>query len=129
MPYRVVVIDDEPDFSEWLCWLLNKSEDFEVVGQACDSGEAINLITSTKPDVVIADMHMPQFDGLGVTRYVHRHLPNTKVILISAYKGHVYEMLAKEDGALAFIPKSKLSLDTLLQPLQSDFKEVQDEIR
>lgn len=120
LAYRVIVADDEPSFGEWLCSLLEKSEDFEVVGQACSGGEAIYLIVSTKPDVIIVDIYMPEPDGLEVTRYVHRHLPDVKVILISAYEERIYEELAREDGALAFIPKSKLSLDTLLQALREE---------
>jgi len=120
--YRVIVADDESDFSDWLRSLLDKSEDFEVLGQAYDGAEAINLISSTKPDVVIADIYMPEPDGLEVTRYVHRHLPDVKVILISTSEERIYEKLAREGGALAFIPKSKLSLDTLLQTLQEELE-------
>lgn len=118
MVFRVIVADDEPDFNEWLRSLLDQSDDFEVLAQAYDGMEAINLITSTKPDVVIADIYMPEPDGLEVTRYVRRHLPNVKVILISAYEERIYEKLAKEDGALAFIPKSELSLDALREELR-----------
>lgn len=122
MLYRVIVADDEPDFNEWLRSLLDKSEDFEVVGQAYNGAEAINLITSTKPNVVIVDIYMPEPDGLEVTRYVHRNLPDIKVILISAYEERIYEKLAREDGALAFIPKTKLSVDTLLRALQEELQ-------
>ena len=120
--YRVIVTDDEPDFSEWLRSLLDKSEDFEVVGQASDGAKAINLITSIKPDVVIADIFMPELDGLEVTRRIHHHSPDIKVILISAREERIYEKLAKEDGAFAFIPKSRLSLETLLQTLQEELQ-------
>lgn len=120
--YRVIVADDESDFSDWLRSLLDKSEDFEVVGQAYDGTEAINLISSTKPDVVIADIYMPEPDGLEVTRYVRRYLPDVKVILIGVHEERIYEKLAREDGALTFIPKSKLSLDTLLQALQEELE-------
>ena len=120
LAYRVIVADDEPDFIKWLCSLLNESEDFEVLGQAHTGGEAIYLITSAKPDVVIADIYMPEPDGLEVSRYVHRQLPDIKVILISAHEERIYEELAREEGAIAFIPKSKLSLHTLLQALQKE---------
>jgi len=125
LAYRVIVADNEPDFSEWLCSLLEKSEDFEVVGQACFGGEAIYLIVSTKPDVIIIDIYMkeiymPAPDGLDVARYVHKHLPGIKVIVISAHEEQIYEKLAREEGALAFIPKSKLSIDALLQALREE---------
>jgi len=120
LAYRVIVADDERDFSEWLRSMLDKCEDFEVVGQAYDGAEALNLIVSAKPDVLIADIFMPEPDGLEVTRYAHRHLPDVKVILISAHEERIYEQLAREDGALVFIPKSQLSLDTLFQALQEE---------
>ena len=61
------MVDDTPDFGEWLRSLLDKSEDFQVRGQAYDGAEAINFTMSTKPDVVIADMCMPEPAGLEVT--------------------------------------------------------------
>lgn len=112
--------DDEADFCQWLCSLLGKSRDFEILGRAYDGVAAIGLIKSAPPDVVIADIFMPELDGLEVARYLHDHLPDVKVILISTYTGDIYEKMAREEGAIAFIPKSKLSLDALLQALPGE---------
>ena len=114
------MVDDEPDFSEWFCSLLNKSKDFEVLGCAYSGQEAIYLITSMKPDVVIADIYMPEPDGLEVARYVQRNFPGIKAIVVSAYRERVYDTLAREEGALAFIPKTNLSLTALRQALQEE---------
>ena len=54
--YRVIVADDEPEFREWLRSLMENSEDFQLVGEAKTGNEAIYLIPSVKPDLVIADM-------------------------------------------------------------------------
>ena len=118
--YRVFVADDEPEFRDWLRLLLENSEDFRLVGEAKTGTEAIYLIPSVLPDLVIADIYMPEPDGLEVARYVKRHLSGVKAILVSAYEERVYERLAKEEGALAFIPKAKLSLNALRQALKGE---------
>jgi len=118
--YRVVVADDEPEFRSWLKSLLDDSEDFRLIGEASNGAEVVNLIPSLLPDLVIADMYMPEPDGLEVVRYVQHNFSGVKAILVSAYEEHVYERLARDEGALAFIPKTKLSLDALRQALKGD---------
>ena len=118
MVYRVIVADDEPDFRSWLRSLLDSSEDFQLVGEASNGTEAVHLIPDLNPDLVIADMYMPDPDGLEVARYVQNNFPGTKAILVSAHKDRVYEKLASDEGALAFIPKTRLSLDALRQALE-----------
>jgi YesN/AraC family two-component response regulator len=123
MAYRVVVVDDEAEFREWLKSLLESSEDFQLVGEAKTGAEAVYVIPTLSPDLVIADMYIPEPDGLEVARYIQDHFSGIKAILVSAYEEHVYERLAKEEGALAFIPKSKLSLDVLRQALRGEVQQ------
>lgn len=118
MAYKVVVVDDEAEFREWLKSLLEGSEDFQLVGEAKTGAEAVYVIPTLSPDLVIADMYIPEPDGLEVARYIQNHFSGIKAILVSAYEEPVYERLAREEGALAFIPKSKLSLDVLRQALE-----------
>ena len=116
--YRVIVADDEPEFREWLRTLLSDSDDFELVGEAGTGKEAVRLIPFVDPDLVIADMYMPEPDGLEVARYVQHYFPSIKAILVSAYGERVYDRLARDEGALAFIPKARFSLSALRQALQ-----------
>jgi len=118
--YRVVVIDDEIEFRTWLCSLLENSEDFHVVGEASTGTEALLLVASLMPDLVIADIYIPDPDGLEVAQYVQSHFPDIKVILVSAHAERIYKKLARDEGALGFIPKVSLSLETLRQTLQSE---------
>lgn len=117
---RVVVADDEPEFRDWLKSVLNDSGDFRLVGEASNGTEAFELIPSLLPDLVIADMYMPEPDGLEVVRYVQRHFSGIRAILVSAHEERVYERLAREEGALAFIPKGRLSLDALRRALKGE---------
>lgn len=119
-PYRVLVVDDEPDFRDWLQSLLDSSKDFQVIGIASTGEETVSLIPSLAPDLVIADMYIPEPDGLEVARCVQAHFPDTKAVLISAQADRVYDRLAKQEGALAFIPKAGFSLDVLRQALQGE---------
>jgi YesN/AraC family two-component response regulator len=118
--YRVVVADNEPEFRDWLRSVLEASEDFRVVGEGSSGREAVSLIASLLPDLVIADMYMPDPDGLGVARYVQENCPNTKAIIVSAYQERVYEQLARDEGALAFIPKAAFSLKAVREVLKAE---------
>ena len=116
--YRVVVADDEVEFRNWLRAVLEASCDYQVVGEAGTGKETVGLVESLLPDVLIADVYMPEPDGLEVARYLRLHFPAIKAILISAHEERTYARLAREEGALAFIPKAKLSVETLSRTLQ-----------
>jgi YesN/AraC family two-component response regulator len=117
---RVMVADDEPEFRNWLKSVLDDSEDFRLIGEVSSGTEALQLIASLHPDLLIADMYMPEPDGLEVVRYVQQHYSGIKAILVSAHEERVYERLAKQEGALAFIPKARLSLEALRQALKGE---------
>ena len=116
--YRTIVADDEPEFCGWFRSLLEGSEDFQIVGEAANGTEALRLAARWMPDLLVADIYMPEPDGLELARYVRQHLPSIKVILISSHEGYIYERLAREEGALTFIPKAGLSLYAMRQVLQ-----------
>ena len=115
---RVVIADDEAEFRRWLRSLLEGSEDFHVVGEASRGTEAIEIIAMLNPELVIADVYMPDLDGLELARHIQQHFPAISVIIIGAHEDRVYERLAMEEGAMAFLPKSNLSLETVRQTFQ-----------
>ncbi len=115
--YRVILVDDQSEVLEWLRLMLEGCEDFQVVGEASGAGEAKSLIDALMPNLVIADIDMPGQDGLDMTREVHLKLPNVEVILMSTHSEQEYERLAKEEGAISFIPKASLSPDVLRRAL------------
>jgi NarL family two-component system response regulator LiaR len=116
--YRVVLADDDAEFLGWFRALLEESPDFQVVGETGSGTEAVRLVELLRPDLVIADVDMPGLDGLDVTREVRGYAPATGVVVISGLGERAYERLAAEEGALAFIPKSGLSVDALRQALK-----------
>lgn len=117
--WRVVVADDEPEFRSWIRSLLEAAEDFLVVGEAGTGTEAMAVISHVRPDLVIADLYMPGPDGLEVAKYVQDTMPHAKAILVSAHTERVFERLAKDAGALTFIPKAAFSVEAVRRALRA----------
>lgn len=115
--YRVVIADDGIETLEFLRTMLTRCGGYRVVGEASDGAEVVALVEALRPDVVISDVEMPQMDGIDVLRHVRRRWPETKVILLSSHLNRSCELIAKDLGALACIPKSELSPASLAHAL------------
>ena len=118
--YCALVADDEDGFRDLLRSMVNNSDKLTVVGEANTGREALGLIQRLSPDLVISDIYMPDMDGLDMTRAIRDSFPHVKVILVSGYTDRAYERLAIEAGALAFIPKTRLSPEALHHALQGE---------
>ena len=117
---RVVIVDDEPDFIELFHILLADTCDISIVGEAGNGAEGIELVRKLSPDAIITDMNMPDMTGLDVIRAVTESHPCTTSILVSGYMSPEYKSLAAREGAAAFIPKTRLSAQAILQALRSE---------
>ena len=83
---RVLIVDDEAFARQRLRRLLNEESDVEVVGEASNGREAISMITTHNPDVVLLDVQMPRIDGFGVLRGLDGPAP--LVIFVTAFDEH-----------------------------------------
>lgn len=83
---KIVIADDNKEFSSILSDYLKSQNDFEVVGIAKDGIEAVKLVTNYQPDVLVLDIIMPHLDGLGVLEKINsmQNIPMPKVIILSA---------------------------------------------
>jgi len=98
--------------------LLEQSPHFDVLAEACNGAECIHLVDRVKPDVVVLDVYMPDWDGLELAEYLKKHFADIKTIVTSSHNDQVYSRLAEREGAVAFIPKADLSVAALLDVLQ-----------
>ena len=82
---RVLLADDHKVVREGLATLLNEQEDIEVVGQATNGREAVDLAHELQPDVVVMDVAMPMMDGDEATRQIKQDMPHTRVVGLSMF--------------------------------------------
>ncbi|MBE0431297.1 MAG: response regulator transcription factor [Dehalococcoidia bacterium] len=116
--YRTILADDDPLFREWLRPVLENSAHFQVLGEACNGAECIRLVDKVRPDLVVLDVYMPDWDGLELADYLKKNFADIKTIVTSSHNDEVYSRLAEQDGAVAFIPKARLSVTALLDALR-----------
>jgi DNA-binding NtrC family response regulator len=107
---RVVIVDDEPDMVE-TCTRLLRRAGCECAG-ATDPERALELVESTRPDVLLTDLKMPGMDGLELMRRVHEIDPALPVIVITAFATIESAVAAVKEGAFDYLPKN-FSLDQL----------------
>jgi DNA-binding NarL/FixJ family response regulator len=105
------------NFGDGCGQMLDGSHEFNVVGEAGSGREVLELADHLMPDLVISDVDMADSDGLEFAREVVERSPDIKVILVSGHDGRSYARLAQQEGALAFIPKAKVSLEAVRQAM------------
>ncbi len=103
---RVVVADDHAFVREGTVELLQRAGGMHVVGQAADGAEALRLVASTHPDVLLLDLAMPGMDGLEVARRVQSISPLTRVVALTAHEEQPYVLAMLQAGAAGYLSKS-----------------------
>jgi len=104
-PVRVLLVDDHAIVREGLAQLLEEEPSIELVGQAGDGREAVELARGMHPDVVLMDVSMPGMDGVEATRRILAELSNVQVIGLSMYEGSEMESRMRKAGAVDYVPK------------------------
>jgi DNA-binding NarL/FixJ family response regulator len=112
---RVVVADDQALVRSGFTMLLGGETDIEVVGEASNGAEAVALVASERPDVVLMDVRMPVMDGLEATRRVTGDpgLAETRVVILTTFDLDEYVHEALRAGASGFLLKDTLPVDLL----------------
>jgi DNA-binding NarL/FixJ family response regulator len=105
MNVRVLVADDFPLVREGLAAALEADPEIEVVGQASNGQEAIELALDLRPDVVLLDIKMPGEGGLMVLERLREHLPDTKVLVVTASEKARTVLDAVAAGAAGYLTK------------------------
>jgi CheY-like chemotaxis protein len=117
LPLRVLLVDDHDIVRQGLAALLQEAPGIELVGEAPDGREAINMAMALGPDVVIMDVSMPLMSGDQATQQIKAHLPQTRVIALSMYDESEKKEKMFEAGAEGYILKT-VSADELLAAIR-----------
>jgi DNA-binding NarL/FixJ family response regulator len=102
---NLLLVDDQDLIRRGLHALLTTDPDIEVVGEASNGQEAIALVASLQPDVVLMDVRMPVMDGVAGTREICQRYPKTKVLVLTTFNDREYVAQALQAGASGYLLK------------------------
>ncbi len=110
---RVVLADDHVVLREGTRELLDREEDLEVVGEADDGEQAVELVTDLQPDVALMDIAMPKLNGIEATEQIKAICPATAVLILTAYDNDQYVFALLEAGAAGYLLKDVSARDLI----------------
>jgi DNA-binding NarL/FixJ family response regulator len=110
---RVLLADDHVVVRQGLRALLAAEDDMEIVGEADNGRQAVQLAKKLLPDVAVIDIAMPVLNGLEATRQITQALPATKVLILSSYSDDDYVEQLTEAGASGYLVKQTAANDLL----------------
>jgi DNA-binding NarL/FixJ family response regulator len=110
---RILIADDHLVIRAGLRLLLERHEDFNVIAEADDGRQAVDLAAELKPDVAVVDVAMPNMNGIEATRQMTASNPAIAVVMLSMYTDETYVMRALRSGAKAYLLKSAAETDLI----------------
>ena len=120
-PIRVLITDDHAIVREGLTLILETAVHIEVVAEAANGAEALQLVAQHLPDVVLMDLRMPGMDGLTAIEHLQRDYPETAVVILTTYNEDDLILRGLQAGAKGFLLKDT-SRETLLDTIQAAAK-------
>ncbi|WP_375101717.1 MULTISPECIES: response regulator [unclassified Pseudomonas] len=108
-----MVADDHPLLREGIAAVLDSQPDIELVAQATNGCEAVQLFRMLRPDVTLMDLQMPLLDGIQAIQAIRNDFPEARIAILTTYRGDVRAMQAIQAGAFGYLLKSSLRKELL----------------
>ena len=102
---RVLIADDHHFIRHGLHHIVSLTPDLEVVGEASNGSEAVELCRTLRPNLVLMDVNMPYMDGLTATRVIKREHPDVAILMVTMYENPDYLLEALDAGAAGYVLK------------------------
>ena len=110
---KVLIADDHALLRESMRNLIDRQDDMEVVGEACDGEEAVRLSSDLKPDIAVMDIVMPKLNGIEASKEIKKVSPGTAILILTAYDDVQYVLGLLEAGAAGYLLKSARGHDVV----------------
>lgn len=117
-PVRLMIVDDHSVLREGLRFMLRNAGDVEIVSEASNGQEALDLLESTEVDVMLLDMNMPGMDGVETLKHVRESWPQVIVLILSFHDDPEYVEQALRNGAAGYLLKT-VSREELVRAVQA----------
>jgi DNA-binding NarL/FixJ family response regulator len=99
---RVLIVDDHHVVRRGLVFFLRTQKDLEIIGEAANGNEAVELAKSLKPDIILMDLVMPEMDGIQATKIIKQEQPDIKIMMLTSFSDQDHVIPALEAGASGF---------------------------
>jgi len=106
MTIKILLVDDHAVVGSGLSKFLMVNKDLELVGEASDGAEAVQLVALHEPDIVLMDLMMPGVDGISATREIRQKYPKVKVIALTSFAEEDMVKGALQAGAIGYLQKN-----------------------
>ena len=113
MTIRVVIGDDHRVVRDGLCYLLGQEPDVEVVGEAGDGRQTLDIVAATRPDVLLLDLYMPELDGHAVLSALHDAPHRPAVVMLTSATDDEHLVRAVQAGATSYLLKTAAAEDVI----------------
>lgn len=113
-----MIVDDRASVRKGLTTFLESLEDMELIAEASNGAEAIQLCKAVHPDVILMDLEMPEMDGIAATRAIHDNFPHMHIIILTTSADEGQTQAALQAGAFSCVLKD-VSAHTLANTIRS----------
>jgi DNA-binding NarL/FixJ family response regulator len=110
---RVLAVDDHPLLREGIAALIGGEDDMEVIGEASNGREALDLFRKHQPDITLMDLKMPEMNGLDAISAIRGEFPEARIIVLTTHPGDVQVSRAIKAGARGYLLKGMLRKELL----------------
>ncbi len=110
----MVIAEDYTILREGLRALISSDPDLEVVAEAGDGLEAINVVRKLKPDLILMDLSMPKMDGMDAIREIRKRIPETKIVVLTIHKTEEHAFAALKAGADGYVLKDATHAELIM---------------
>lgn len=124
---KILVVDDEFIMRQGIKHMIDwEQEGFQVIGQASNGQEAIEIIKDNPPNIIISDIVMAQIDGIELAKFVQEKYPQIQIIILSSYSDFEYVKSSFQHGAIDYILKPSLNPTELVKTLKKASSKIQN---